>query len=127
MTVTVTKAGPYYASGEIKFSDLRRVFRAQQRKQTSSGSETFNTDTASISATELLRVTDTTETNPIVPDSTENSNISTSNNLKLSEVIQREKKQKKSAEEIAFRRFCNIFFTVQHCASLKQFKCLILF
>ena len=85
MTVTVTKAGPYYASGEIKFSDLRRVFRAQQRKQTSSGSETFNTDTASISATELLRVTDTTETNPIVPDSTENSNISTSNNLKLSQ------------------------------------------
>ena len=85
MAASVSKAGPYYASGEIKFSDLRRDFRAQQRKQTSGGSETFDTDTASISAAELLRVTDTTIANPIVPDSTENSDIATSNDLKLSQ------------------------------------------
>lgn len=86
MTVAISTAGPYYASGEIKFSDLRRDFRSQIRKTTSGGSETFNVDTSSISATELLRVTDVTVTDPIVPDCTENTNIvTTSNNFKLSQ------------------------------------------
>jgi len=85
MSVSVSKAGPYYASGEIKFSSLRSNFRAQQRKTTSGGSETFNTDNAAISASDLLRNTDTAEQNPIVPDSTENNNVATSNNLKLSQ------------------------------------------
>jgi len=85
MTVAVSKAGPYYSSGEIKFSDLRRDFRAQVRKSSSGGSETFNTDTAAISASDLLRDTDNTEQNPIVPNSTENSNISTSSNWKVSQ------------------------------------------
>ena len=79
MSVSVSKAGPYYASGEIKFSSLRSNFRAQQRKTTSGGSETFNTDNAAISASDLLRNTDTAEQNPIVPDSTENNNVATSN------------------------------------------------
>ena len=92
MAVSVSKAGPYYASGQIKFSDLRRDFRAQQRKTTSGGSETFNTDTAAISASELLRDTDTTEQSPIVPDCKENresgplsSGISASNDWKVSQ------------------------------------------
>lgn len=87
MTASVSTAGPYYASGEIKFSDLRRDFRAQIRKTTSSGSETTDEDLdeGSISAAELLRVTDVTVTDPIVPDSTENSDIATSNDLKLSQ------------------------------------------
>lgn len=89
MAATVSKAGPYYSSGEIKFSDLRRDFRSQVRKTTSEGSETFSpdpsTDTTAISAAELLRVTDTTVENPVVPDSTENNDIATSSNWKLSQ------------------------------------------
>ena len=74
MAVSVSTAGPYYSSGEIKFSDLRRDFRAQQRKTTSDGSETPDEELneGAISAAELIRVTDTTEKNPIVPDCTEN-------------------------------------------------------
>jgi len=85
MTATVSKAGPYYTSGEIKFSSLRSNFRAQVRKETSSGSETFNADTAAIKASELLKNTTITDTSPKVPDSTENANISTSSNWKLSQ------------------------------------------
>ena len=54
MTATVSKAGPYYSSGAISFSSLRSNF-----KEATSGS---------ISASELLRNTDTLEENPIVPD-----------------------------------------------------------
>ena len=73
MAVSVSKAGPYYTSGPIKFSDLRRDFRYQVRKETSGGSETFNTDNGAVSASSLLRNIITTETNPIVPDCQENS------------------------------------------------------
>lgn len=85
MTATVSKAGPYYASGEIKFSSLRSNFRAQVRKETSGGSETFNTDTAQIKASDLRRITSTSNTNPTVPDATENANISTASNWKTSQ------------------------------------------
>ena len=77
MSLTVSKT-ELFTSGSISFSSLRSSF-----KETSSGS---------ISASELRRDTDVTETDPIVPDSTENRNsgtlsdgISTSNNLKLSQ------------------------------------------
>ena len=81
MAATVTKAGPYYSSGEIKFSDLRRDFRANVRKTTSSGSETTNSglNSGSISASELLRNTSTSETSPVVPDCTENRQSGPSN------------------------------------------------
>lgn len=92
MSSTVTKAGPYYATGSISFSSLRSNFRAQVRKDTSSSSETFNSDTAPIKASELLRVTSTSNTNPIVPDCTENrtsgplsNGISTGSNWKVSQ------------------------------------------
>ena len=87
MTVATSKAGPYYSSGEIKFSSLRSNFRAQIRKETSSGSETTNNglNSGSISASELLRNVTTTDTNPKVPDATENANISTSSDWKLSQ------------------------------------------
>ena len=71
MTATVTKSGPYYSSGPISFSTLRGYF-----KETVSGS---------IKASEIRRNTQTTDINPVVPDSTENSNISASSNLKLSQ------------------------------------------
>lgn len=85
MAVSVSKAGPYYSSGEIKFSSLRSNFRAQIRKTTSSGSESFNSDTSAIKASELLRNTNTSTTNPVVPNATENANISTSSNWKTSQ------------------------------------------
>jgi hypothetical protein len=71
MSLTASKVGPYFSSGSISFSQLRSNF-----KETSSGS---------VSASELLRVTDTTNTDPIVPDATENSSIATSSNLKTSQ------------------------------------------
>jgi len=78
MTVSVSKAGPYYASGAISFSSLRSNFRAQVKRTSSGGSESFNSDTSSISASQLIRNTTTTETNPIVPDATENASITSS-------------------------------------------------
>ena len=77
MAVSVEKAGPYYSSGSISFSSLRTNFRAKIRREGSADSETKNNalDTGSISASELFRNTDTSEVNPIVPDSTENANI----------------------------------------------------
>jgi hypothetical protein len=71
MSLTASKVGPYFASGSISFSQLRTNF-----KKTSSGE---------VKASELLRVTDTTNTDPIVPDATENSDIATSTNLKTSQ------------------------------------------
>jgi len=71
MPLTVSKVGPYFSSGSISFSQLRSIF-----KETSSGS---------ISISECRRDTNTSSTNPIVPDATENSSISTSLNLKISQ------------------------------------------
>jgi len=71
MAATVTKDGPYFASGQISFSSLRTNF-----KETSSGS---------ISASELKRNTSVTNKNPIVPDATENAGISSGNNLAISQ------------------------------------------
>ena len=79
MSATVTKAGPYYTSGSISFSSLRTNFRAQQPD----GS--FSSDTLPIKASQLRRITSTSDTEPVVPDATENVNISTSSNLKLSQ------------------------------------------
>jgi hypothetical protein len=79
MSAAVTKAGPYYSSGSISFSSLRSNFRAQQPD----GS--FSSDTLPISASQLRRNTSTSNTEPVVPDATENANISTSSNLKLSQ------------------------------------------
>ena len=72
MAYSVTKAGPYFASGEIRFSALRDTFR---------GSGT------TIAASELRRNTTlaTEQTDPVVPDATENGSISTGSNLTLSQ------------------------------------------
>ena len=78
MAHSTATAGTYYNSGEIKFSSLRRNFRAQNQRTTFSGSETFSTDNNPISTSDLLRITDTSNTNPIVPNATENANITSS-------------------------------------------------
>lgn len=86
MSVALSKAGPYFASGPISFGDLRRNFRAQARKESSGVSETFDgNDVGPISASTLRRNTDVTDTNPIVPDATENAAISTGNDWVVSQ------------------------------------------
>jgi hypothetical protein len=79
MTLSSTVRGNYYSSGSISFSSLRNNFREQNLDGT------FNTDDEQISASELKRVTDVSNPNPIVPDAYENSSISTGDNLKLSQ------------------------------------------
>jgi len=71
MSVSVTKAGPYYSSGPISFGSLRSNFAER-----SSGM---------ISALDFARNTNVAEQNPVVPDSTENEQISTGSNLRLSQ------------------------------------------
>lgn len=70
MAVSVSKT-LLFTSGPIKYSDLRNQF-----KQVPSGA---------ISAAELLRNVNVNETNPIVPDATENADISSSTNLRASQ------------------------------------------
>lgn len=81
MASTVTKAGPYYASGSISFSSLRANFRAQQPD----GS--FLSDSLPIKASDLRRITtkSASVTDPVVPDATENANITTANNWRASQ------------------------------------------
>ena len=63
MAVTTSVAGPYYSSGAISFSSLRSTF-----KEVTSGA---------IKASDLIRETSTSLTNPIVPNCTENTSITT--------------------------------------------------
>ena len=79
MAVSVTRSGPYYSTGSISFSSLRNNFRAQNIDGT------FNSDNLPIKASELRRKVDINEENAVVPDSVENENISTLNNLSLSD------------------------------------------
>ena len=71
MSVSVSKTLLFPSVTNIKFSQLRSSF-----KETTSGS---------VSASELRRNTNTSNSNPIVPDATENVAVSTLNNLKLSQ------------------------------------------
>jgi len=69
--VTVVKSGPYFSSGSISFSQLRTNFAER--------------GSGEMKASDLRRNTNLTEENPIVPDSTENEQISTGSNLSLSQ------------------------------------------
>ena len=73
MAITVTKSGPYFTSGAISFSAMRNTFR-------------LNTPTGSISASELRRDTNTSNSDPILPDATENSDVATTTNWKTSQI-----------------------------------------
>ena len=83
MATSTATAGIGALSGEIKFSQFRRTFLKMQPRDTFSGSETFQAETGSVSASQLLR--DTTGTNPVVPDATENAAIATTNDWKPSQ------------------------------------------
>ena len=73
MAISVTKSGPYFASGAISFSAMRNTFR-------------LNNPTGTISASELLRDTSLTNTDPILPDATENDDVATSTDWKTSQI-----------------------------------------
>ena len=73
MAISVTKSGPYFTSGAISFSAMRNTFR-------------LNNPTGTISASELLRNTDVTNTDPILPDATENSDVATTTDWKTSQI-----------------------------------------
>ena len=74
MAITVTKSGPYFTgSGAISFSAMRNTFR-------------LNNPNGAISASELLRDTSLTNTDPILPDATENDDVATSTNWKTSQI-----------------------------------------
>ena len=66
-------ATQYFGSGAISFSAMRSTFR-------------LNNPTGTISASELLRNTDITNADPILPDATENSDVATSTNWKTSQI-----------------------------------------
>ncbi len=73
MALTVTKSGPYFNgtsapsnTTNMSFSQLRNTFR-------------LNNPTGEISASELLRNIDTSNSDPIVPDCTENANSGPAN------------------------------------------------
>ena len=73
MAISVTKSGPYFTSGAISFSAMRNTFR-------------LNNPTGTISASELLRNTDVTNTDPILPDATENSDVASATDWKTSQI-----------------------------------------
>ena len=73
MGVAVTKAGPYFNgnaspsnTNNIKFSQMRDTFRLTAPSNTGSPGSVYGGNT--ITAGELSRNTDRTNTNPIVPD-----------------------------------------------------------
>ncbi len=89
MAVSYATTGPSIATGEIKWSTLRRSFKTIILRDDFAGSDNFtaDSDTISISASELLRDTDTTKSeDPIVPDATENAAIATSSDWSASQM-----------------------------------------
>lgn len=81
MTITITKSGPFYATvgTAISFSSLRTNFRATDIDGTVSN------DTSPISALQLRRIDSQSNSDPTVPDATENVQISTGNDLSISQ------------------------------------------
>ena len=71
MSITTTTTGPFFATGPIRYSDLRRNFRARR------ADGTFATDNNPISMSDLLRVVSVAATDPIIPDVTANAGIPT--------------------------------------------------
>tara|TARA_B100002019_G_scaffold156524_1_gene134784 strand:+ start:619 stop:1734 length:1116 start_codon:yes stop_codon:yes gene_type:complete len=89
MAVSYATTGPSIATGEIKWSTLRRSFKTVILREDFAGSEDFtaDNDTISISASELLRDTDTTKSeDPIVGDATENAAVATSSDWAASQM-----------------------------------------
>ena len=81
MAITITKSGPFYgtAGTPISFSSLRTNFRATDIDGT------VSVDISPISASQLRRIVSQSNSDPTVPDATENVQISTGNDLSISQ------------------------------------------
>ena len=81
MAITITTSGPFYGTvgTAISFSSLRTNFRATDIDGTVSN------DTSPISALQLRRIDSQSNSDPTVPDATENVQISTGNDLSISQ------------------------------------------
>ena len=72
MAVTVSKNGPHFTSGAITWSDYRDKFK--------------RATTGSVSASEMHRITSTSNTDPTMPDATENASVPTSSTIAASNI-----------------------------------------
>ena len=76
MAVGVASTGIHHTTN-LKFSELRREFKTISPRSTFDGSDDHSGDTGSVSASELLRNTSLSVSDPSVPDVLENSDIAT--------------------------------------------------
>ena len=87
-TTTVSKDGLYFPSGtnNIKWSQLRDTFRRNAPSEPQQNGSLGTIIGGSISASDLLRNTNRATTNPYVPDCTENADVGSSTNWKVSQM-----------------------------------------
>ena len=88
MAITVSKDGLYFPSGtnNIKWSELRDTFKRNAPSEPQAAGAKGSIITGAISASDLLRETDRSNENPYVPDCTENADIGSSTNWKVSQM-----------------------------------------
>jgi len=88
MSLSSKTSSPVLTSGEIRFSELRKQFKTVKPRSSyddSSDDYSGDSNSISISSSELLKITDLSVSNPLVGDSKENLNISSSYNWKISQ------------------------------------------
>ena len=88
MAITVSKDGLYFPSGtnNIKWSQLRDTFKRNAPSEPQEQGSLGTIISGAISASDLLRETDRSNTNPYVPDCTQNADIGSSTNWKVSQM-----------------------------------------
>tara|TARA_Y100001963_G_scaffold50777_2_gene71029 strand:+ start:19406 stop:20569 length:1164 start_codon:yes stop_codon:yes gene_type:complete len=88
MAITVSKDGLYFPSGtnNIKWSQLRDTFKRNAPSEPQEQGSLGTIISGPISASDLLRETDRSNTNPYVPDCTENADIGSSTDWKVSQM-----------------------------------------
>ena len=88
MSLSSKTSSPVLTSGEIRFSELRKQFKTVKPRSSyddSSDDYSGDSNSISISSSELLRITDLSVSNPLVGNSEENLNISTTYDWKTSQ------------------------------------------
>ena len=88
MAVTVSKDGLYFPSGtnNIKWSQLRDTFKRNAPSEPQENGSLGTIISGAISASDLLRETDRSNTNPYVPDCDQNSDVGSSIDWKVSQM-----------------------------------------
>ena len=88
MAITVSKDGLYFPSGtnNIKWSELRDTFKRNAPTEPQQNGSLGTIISGAISASDLLRETDRSNTNPYVPDCAENADVGSSTNWKVSQM-----------------------------------------